>query len=121
MLTIVEQNLAIICTCLPMCRTPLAILFSPWLSGSKGSTHDGSQLTGRSQGQPRAWNPYVGPRKAQGVTQSIVLLNDESGDEVMLNSLERTGTPSTLASDAGVIRMTVEYGVTYETNPDAKR
>ncbi|KAF4958541.1 hypothetical protein FSARC_11000 [Fusarium sarcochroum] len=121
MLTIVEQNLAIICTCLPMCRTPLAILFPPWFSGSKISTHDGSQLTGRSQGQPRAWNPYVGPRNAQGITRSVVLLNGESGDEAMLDALERTGTPSTLASDAGVIRKTVEYGVTYETNPDASR
>ncbi|KAF5018402.1 hypothetical protein F66182_9609 [Fusarium sp. NRRL 66182] len=117
--TIVEQNLAIICTCLPMCRIPLTILFPPWFPGSKVSTCGGSQLTDRPRGQPGAWRPYAGPRNAQGTTQSFVLLSEESSGELMLDSLDRTGTLPTLVSDAGVIRKTVEYGVTYDTNPAA--
>jgi hypothetical protein len=54
----------------------------------------------------------------QGITRSVVLPNDESSEEIILGTLTRTDTPSTVASDAGVIRKTVEYGVTYETNPD---
>ncbi|KAK2137060.1 hypothetical protein NOF04DRAFT_1351777 [Fusarium oxysporum II5] len=78
-----------------------------------------SQCIDGSRGQTGAGNPYVRPRSVQGLTRSVVLPNDEASEEVILGSLERTDTPSTLASAAGVIRKTVEYGVTYETNPEA--
>ncbi|WZH39864.1 Integral membrane protein [Fusarium acuminatum] len=104
MWTIIEQNLAIICTCLPMCRIPLATLFPPWFSTSIITTPSASRFNDRPGSQPRVWNPYVGPKSVQGLTQSVVLPNDES-----------------MASDVGVIRKTVEYGVTYETNPECPR
>ncbi|KAG5785334.1 hypothetical protein H9Q73_001014 [Fusarium xylarioides] len=119
MWTIIEQNLAIICTCLPMCRIPIAIILPPRFPNSKKSSHSVSQRIDGSRVQTGAWNPYVGPRSAQGLTRSVVLPNDEASEEVILGSLERTDTPSTLASAAGVIRKTVEYGVTYEINPEA--
>ncbi|EXA53142.1 hypothetical protein FOVG_01101 [Fusarium oxysporum f. sp. pisi HDV247] len=119
MWTIIEQNFAIICTCLPMCRIPIAIILPSCFSSSKKSSHSVSQRIDGSRGQTGAGNPYVRPRSVQGLTRSVVLPNDEVSEEVILGSLERTDTPSTLASAAGVIRKTVEYGVTYETNPEA--
>ncbi|KAI1031039.1 hypothetical protein LB504_001013 [Fusarium proliferatum] len=119
MWTIIEQNLAIICTCLPMCRIPIAIILPSCFPNSKKSSHSVSQRIDGTRVQTGAWNPYVGPRSAQGLTRSVVLPNDEASEEVILGSLERTDTPSTLASAAGVIRKTVEYGVTYEVNPEA--
>ncbi|KAL7761691.1 hypothetical protein ACKLNR_008226 [Fusarium oxysporum f. sp. zingiberi] len=119
MWTIIEQNLAIICTCLPMCRIPIAIILPSCFSSSKKSSHSVSQRIDGSRGQTGAGNPYVRPRSVQGLTRSVVLPNDEASEEVILGSLERTDTPSTLAIAAGVIRKTVEYGVTYETNPEA--
>ncbi|KAH7257076.1 hypothetical protein BKA59DRAFT_522383 [Fusarium tricinctum] len=121
MWTIIEQNLAIICTCLPMCRIPLATLFPPWFSTSIITTPSASRFNDRPGSQPRVWNPYVGPKSVQGLTQSVVLPNDESSEEIILGTLTRTDTPSTMASDVGVIRKTVEYGVTYETNPECPR
>ncbi|CVK95600.1 related to integral membrane protein [Fusarium proliferatum] len=121
MWTIIEQNLAIICTCLPMCRIPIAIILPSCFpnSNSNKSSHSVSQRIDGTRVQTGAWNPYVGPRSAQGLTRSVVLPNDEASEAVILGSLERTDTPSTLASAAGVIRKTVEYGVTYEVNPEA--
>ncbi|KAF5619254.1 integral membrane protein [Fusarium sp. NRRL 25303] len=119
MWTIIEQNLAIICTCLPMCRIPIAIILPSCFPHSKKSSHSVSQRIDGTRVQTRAWNPYVGPRSAQGLTRSVVLPNDEASEEVILGSLGRTDTPSMLASAAGVIRKTVEYGVTYEVNPEA--
>ncbi|KAI1044687.1 hypothetical protein LB505_011299 [Fusarium chuoi] len=121
MWTIIEQNLAIICTCLPMCRIPIAIILPSCFpnTNSKKASHSVSQRIDGTRVQTGAWNPYVGPRSAQGLTRSVVLPNDEASEQVMLGSLERTDTPSTLASAAGVIRKTVEYGVTYEINPGA--
>ncbi|KAF4988467.1 hypothetical protein FGRMN_9750, partial [Fusarium graminum] len=112
MWTIIEQNLAIICTCLPMCRIPLATLFPLWFSASIASTHEASRLTDRRGSHPKAWNPYVGPKSVQGLTRSVVLPNNESSEELALGTLQRTDTPSSVASDVGVIRKTVEYNVT---------
>ncbi|KAL9574907.1 hypothetical protein ACKAV7_000904 [Fusarium commune] len=119
MWTIIEQNLVIICTCLPMCRIPIAIIIPSCFSSSNKSSHSVSQRIDGSRGQTGTWNPYVGPRSVQGITRSVVLPNDETSEEVILGSLERTDTPPTLASAAGMIRKTVEYGITYVTNPEA--
>ncbi|KAF5616706.1 integral membrane protein [Fusarium sp. NRRL 52700] len=119
MWTIIEQNSAIICTRLPMCRIHIAIILPSCFPNSKKSSRSVSQRSDGSRIQTGAWNPYVGPRSAQGLTRSVVLPNDEASEEVILGTLERSDSPSTLASAAGVIRKTVEYGVTYEINPEA--
>ncbi|KAI3586558.1 hypothetical protein IWW34DRAFT_889716 [Fusarium oxysporum f. sp. albedinis] len=86
MWTIIEQNLAIICTCLPMCRIPIAIILSSCFSSSKKSSHSVSQRIDGSRGQTGAGNPYVRPRSVQGLTRSVVLPNDEASEEVILGS-----------------------------------
>jgi hypothetical protein len=119
MWTIIEQNLAIICTCLPMCRLPIATRFPLWVSESELSAPDVSHPADPSKRQTRRWSPYTGPRNVQGVTRSIVITNDEMSDEVTLDSSERTFTMSTLSSDIGAIRKIVEYEVRFETTPEA--
>lgn len=118
MWTIIEQNLAIICTCLPMCRLPIATRFPLWVSESEITTPDVSQPVDPTRRQTRRWSPYTGPRNVQGITRSIVITNDEMSDQVTLDSSERTFTMSTLASDIGAIRKIVEYEVTFETTPE---
>ncbi|KAJ4126887.1 hypothetical protein NW765_002676 [Fusarium oxysporum] len=86
MWTIIEQNLAIICTCLPMCRIPIAIILPSCFSTSKKSSHSVSQRIDGSRGQTGAGNPYVRPRSVQGLTRSVVLPNDEASEEVILGS-----------------------------------
>ncbi|RGP66508.1 integral membrane [Fusarium longipes] len=120
MWTIIEQNLAIICTCLPMCRLPIATRFPLWASETESSVPDVSQPADPSKHQTRRWSPYTGPRNVQGITRSIVITNDETSDEVTLDPVERTFTMSTMSSDIGAIRKIVEYQVTFETTPEAK-
>ncbi|QKD47566.1 uncharacterized protein FOBCDRAFT_314164 [Fusarium oxysporum Fo47] len=86
MWTIIEQNLAIICTCLPMCRIPIAIILPSCFSTSKKSSHSVSQRIDGSRGQTGAGNPYVRPRSVQGLTRSVVLPTDEASEEVILGS-----------------------------------
>ncbi|KAK3693445.1 integral membrane protein [Podospora appendiculata] len=64
--TMIEENLAIICACLPVCRLPLAYVFPTCLSssstgkkstGSSGSSPDFHSRTDRSYTAPRAATP----------------------------------------------------------------
>ncbi|KAG8359118.1 hypothetical protein FVEN_g3247 [Fusarium venenatum] len=119
MWSIIEQNLAIICTCLPMCRLPIATRFPLWVSESELTTPDTSEPADPSKRQTRRWSPYTGPRNVQGITRSIVITNDETSDELALDPAERTFTMSTMSSDIGAIRKIVEYEITFETASDA--
>ncbi|KAJ4004266.1 hypothetical protein NW752_011880 [Fusarium irregulare] len=118
MWSLIEQNLAIICTCLPMCRIPMPKRFPLWVSESELSQPEVSQAADPTKRQTRRWSPYTGPRNVQGVTRSIVMSNDDKSDEVTLDSSERTFTMSSLSSDVGAIRKIVEYQVTFETTPE---
>ncbi|UZP33410.1 hypothetical protein NXS19_001226 [Fusarium pseudograminearum] len=120
MWSIIEQNLAIICTCLPMCRLPIATRFPLWVSESELTAPDVSQPADPSKRQTRRWSPYTGPRNVQGITRSIVITSDEMSDELTLDPVERTFTMSTLSSDIGAIRKIVEYEITFETASEAE-
>ena len=119
MWSLIEQNLAIICTCLPMCRIPMPKRFPLWVSESELSQPEVSQAADPTKRQTRRWSPYTGPRNVQGVTRSIVMSNDDKSDEVTLDLSERTFTMSSLSSDVGAIRKIVEYQVTFETTPES--
>ncbi|CZS76314.1 unnamed protein product [Fusarium graminearum] len=120
MWSIIEQNLAIICTCLPMCRLPIATRFPLWVSESELTARDVSEPADLSKRQTRRWSPYTGPRNVQGITRSIVITSDEMSDELTLDPVERTFTMSTLSSDIGAIRKIVEYEITFETASEAE-
>src|SRR5690348_7998534 len=111
----IEENMAIICACLPMCRMLLAILFPAWFAGSKASSSEDYVLSDRSGDQPGAWRPYVGPRHAEGFNQSEVLRTDGASEEYILDSLKGNDAPS----EIGIVRKTT-YGVTYETDTEAR-
>ncbi|KAJ3534469.1 hypothetical protein NM208_g7528 [Fusarium decemcellulare] len=70
--TVIEENVAIICACLPMCRMPLAILFPSLFAGSKTSRSDDYDFINRSPDPSARWNPYAGPRKAETFAQSVM-------------------------------------------------
>ncbi|KAF7545136.1 hypothetical protein G7Z17_g9410 [Cylindrodendrum hubeiense] len=57
--TMVEENVAIICACLPMCRMPLAFLF-PAVFASKAATSHNHGSTERSRDPINNWKPYAG-------------------------------------------------------------
>ncbi|KAK5990810.1 Wortmanamides biosynthesis cluster C-like protein [Cladobotryum mycophilum] len=124
--TFIEENVAIICACLPMCRVVLA-MFLPSIFG--GGSQDGSAPSseGSSSGpykpggvyprpsSPRpAWMPYSGPGHAEGTSRSIARHSDDRSEEYILTSVQRQGTAD---EQDGAIRKTTKYEISYE--PDA--
>ncbi|KAM0437788.1 hypothetical protein ACHAPT_002153 [Fusarium lateritium] len=110
--TMIEENVAIICACLPMCRMPLTLFFPSWFAGIKASSSEDYALSDRSGD---VWKPYVGPRHAQGFNQSEVLRTDGASEEYILDSVKGNAAPG----DVGIVCKTT-YGVTYETDIEAK-
>ncbi|KAH0491322.1 hypothetical protein TgHK011_002759 [Trichoderma gracile] len=122
--TIIEENVAIICACLPMCRMVLAFLFPKIFGGntSKGSTgasgglgSEGRNKYGyaRSQSPSRhqGWKPYSGPG-GDGVSRSTAAhQNDDTSEEFILTTVQRHGSTD---DPDGAIRKTTKYEVSYE-------
>ncbi|KAJ4855174.1 hypothetical protein CI102_1996 [Trichoderma harzianum] len=122
--TIIEENVAIICACLPMCRIVLAFLFPSVFGGntSKGSTGASGGLGSgnpnkygyaRSQSPSRrqSWKPYSGPG-GDGVSRSTAAhQSDDTSEEFILTTVQRHGSTD---GDDGAIRKTTKYEVSYE-------
>ncbi|KAJ9428906.1 hypothetical protein QL093DRAFT_2075398 [Fusarium oxysporum] len=86
MWTIIEQNLAIICTCLPMCRIPIAIILSSCSLVQRN--HHTVFLNASMDLEVRLELGILtlGPEVYKGLTRSVVLPNDEASEEVILGS-----------------------------------
>lgn len=122
----IEQNVAIICACLPMCRMPLALVlpsvFASKLGGSGssshpyGSTDDTSRHRAGDNGGTTDWKPYVGPRKVEGFSRSAAMRADGASEEYILDPV--SGSDS--LRDGVVIRKTMHYDITYESDPGGK-
>ncbi|KAK4085376.1 uncharacterized protein Triagg1_366 [Trichoderma aggressivum f. europaeum] len=122
--TIIEENVAIICACLPMCRIVLAFLFPSIFGGntSKGSTGASGGLGSenpnkygyaRSQSPSRrqSWKPYSGPG-GDGVSRSTAAhQSDDTSEEFILTTVQRHGSTD---DNDGAIRKTTKYEVSYE-------
>lgn len=116
----IEENVAIICACLPMCRMVLTWLFprafaaSPTKYGSDGPQYTIGSLpkrTSRSQSEEDDWQPYSGPGKAEGQNKSVIRhANDNTSEEFILQSVQQ---PSPNEMD-GAIRKTTHYEISYE-------
>ncbi|KAF5012230.1 hypothetical protein FDECE_1689 [Fusarium decemcellulare] len=119
--TMIEENVAIICACLPMCRMPLAILFPSLFVGSKTSRSDNYDFINRSPDPSARWNPYAGPRKAETFAQSVMSPPDGASEEHILDSLNRASTSTETAGDGDIVRKTTVYGATYESGPDTQK
>ncbi len=95
--TIIEDNVAIICACLPMCRGPLSMLF-PSLLTSRGTANSSSgdsnyystteTIRGTSSAKLDGWSPFSGGRKLEGTFQMTIMrteLHESHGsDELAL-------------------------------------
>ena len=113
--TMIEENIAIICACLPMCRLPLSIIL-PSVFGtdhSKQSTFPQRSTEG-SASNHSGWRPYSGPSKTEGINRSIVHHSDETSEEFILGTVQRHDIRGKSDSDPKAIRKTTGYDVSYE-------
>ncbi|KAG7114753.1 hypothetical protein HYQ45_016503 [Verticillium longisporum] len=133
--TMIEQNVAIICACLPMCRLPLAFLFpstfgsssrqrSSYKYGGSNNSNNAARSNNTnnmssSQHSNSAWQPYGGPAKTGGANRSIVHHSDEMSEEYILTSVKRQGSEDEgdAEGDARAIRKTTRYEISYEREP----
>ncbi|KAK7420458.1 hypothetical protein QQZ08_010372 [Neonectria magnoliae] len=116
--TMIEENVAIICACLPMCRMPLAFLFPAVFASKAASSYDYGPSE-RSRDQPNSWKPYTGRRKVEGFSQSMAVhATDAASEEYILDPVYSNGQ-LIASTDSTTIRKTTEYGVTYE-DPENK-
>ncbi|KAK0390172.1 hypothetical protein NLU13_3744 [Sarocladium strictum] len=119
--TMIEQNVAIICACLPMCRMPLSWLFPAVFGGtaksspSKYSYGSGEHRQIDSQNQGSPWQPYNGPSKS-GVNHSVVQHSDGASEEYILTSVPQRQQKEELdpGADLKNIRKTTDFHISYE-------
>ncbi|KAM0276122.1 hypothetical protein ACHAQH_007048 [Verticillium albo-atrum] len=119
--TMIEQNVAIICACLPMCRLPLAFLFPSTFGSSprnQSNYNYGSNNTPNNNMNSQnssSWQPYPGPSKTGGTNRSIVHHSDEMSEEYILTSVKRQPSDDDVESDdVKAIRKTTRYEISYE-------
>ncbi|KND89528.1 hypothetical protein TOPH_05903 [Tolypocladium ophioglossoides CBS 100239] len=119
--TMIEENVAIICACLPMCRMVLAWIFPKTFSNassaaranSNGPTYTYGQ--GRSsQSQNNDWKPYSGPSQTGGLNRSVVQHSDDTSEEFILTNVPSTGPRDDMDH---TIRKTTQYEISYERDP----
>lgn len=119
--TMIEENVAIICACLPMCRMVLALIFPKTFSNaSSAAAGDSSGPTytfgqGRSsQSQNSDWKPYSGPPQTGGLNRSVVQHSDDTSEEFILTSVPSVGPRDDMDHS---IRKTTQYEISYERDP----
>ncbi|KAF6817542.1 integral membrane protein [Colletotrichum musicola] len=133
--TLVEDNVAIVCACLPMCRLPLTYIF-PSMFGSKHESSTGSNgsyglSTRRTNNSSFAhagtsrndWHPYQG-REEKNITHlssahaSRPGMGDDTSEEYILPTGKddengaRSGSED--VQDPRVIRKTTAFHMTYD-------
>ncbi|KAH0595830.1 hypothetical protein MHUMG1_06378 [Metarhizium humberi] len=125
--TMIEENVAIICACLPMCRIVLAWIFpkafsTPSTAASGGEGSGGPAYTIGSAPKQLSpshsdddWQPYSGPAKCEGQNHSIARHHPEDGssEEFILQSVPK---PATRKTAGAAIRKTTHYEISYERN-----
>lgn len=113
----VEENIAIICACLPMCRMVLAWIFPrlfanhPVSADKNDSESTGPTITigqRRTRSKGGQWQPYTGPATSEGINRSIIQHPDASQEHI----LGYPGSPK-VDNDNSIIK-TTQYEVSYE-------
>jgi hypothetical protein len=127
--TIIEENVAIICACLPMCRIVLAFLFpqtfgsniaSKGSTGASGALKSGSRNKhgyerSNSPSRHQSWKPYTGPGGDTIISHSAAAhQSDDTSEEFILTTVQRHGSAD---DQDGAIRKTTKYEISYETQP----
>ena len=119
----IEENVAIICACLPMCRTPLGFIFPTIFGTTRRDTHYNypTNSTNRSRSRHGDWVPYSGSRKGENVTLGVHEDHDNISEEYILNPYHQPAHAIVRGSTPGTIRKTTQYEVVYERGPAGKR
>lgn len=120
--TMIEENVAIICACLPMCRMLLAWVFPSVFDVSKASSSSSSSSpssygSGASRPKPYEWQPFSGSPKSEGFTHSTVQRGEGTSEEYILDSLHGDAALGKPTLEIGSIRKTTEYEISYENEP----
>ncbi|CCF33567.1 integral membrane protein [Colletotrichum higginsianum] len=133
--TLVEDNVAIICACLPMCRLPLTYIFPSYFASKQGSSAGSYNIKSAPRTNSSAfihagtsrndWHPYQGREEKTGIHLTSVQAKPKAGDdtseEYILPAATTTDarhvrTPSEEAEDRRAIRKTMAFHMTYDEN-----
>ncbi|KAK6218623.1 integral membrane protein [Colletotrichum tabaci] len=131
--TLVEDNVAIICACLPMCRLPLTYIFPSYFASKQGSSAGSYNIKSAPRTNSSAfihagtsrndWHPYQGREEKTGIHLTSVQAKPKAGDdtseEYILPAATTTDarhvrTPSEEAEDRRAIRKTMAFHMTYD-------
>lgn len=118
----VEENIAIICACLPMCRMPLAWLFPTVFGGTttRATSSYRYNSTQRTDRPISGWQPYSGASKTEGFGQGSETRGDDTSEEFILNDMQPAPGVENSGRDVGAIRKTTQYTVSYEQETEPK-
>ncbi|KAK1981562.1 integral membrane protein [Colletotrichum cereale] len=129
--TLVEDNVAIICACLPMCRLPLTYIFPSYFASKKGSSAGSYKIDSAPRTNDIAfihagtsrndWDPYQGREEKRAIHMTSVqarteVRNDTSEEHILPVDTEAryTGAQSEDEMDCNAIRKTTAFRMTYD-------
>ncbi|KAF9869840.1 integral membrane protein [Colletotrichum karsti] len=133
--TLIEDNLAIICACLPMCRLPLTYVF-PTVFASKQGSSNGSSGYGSAPRSSKGnfnfvhagtsrndWHPYQGREEKASIHLTNVhagrpRVADDTSEEYILQPTSKSSgntprQPSEEIEDGRAIRKTTDFHMSY--------
>ncbi|OTB02620.1 hypothetical protein M426DRAFT_322539 [Hypoxylon sp. CI-4A] len=122
--TVIEENVAIICACLPMCKGPLNWLFpSIFASSSKRSSANAKPSQPTDNSNRNYWDPMRGDSEMLSTRITSVQCRKHStgntSEEYMLDST-RGADNSIDVEDVRGIRRVIQYEVTVQTSDGGK-
>ncbi|OLN96835.1 hypothetical protein CCHL11_02301 [Colletotrichum chlorophyti] len=129
--TLVEDNVAIICACLPMCRLPLTYIFPTYFTSKQGSTGGSYEFSStprtnnsnfKHAGTSRNdWHPYQGREEKTSIhltsIQGKPRVADDTSEEYILTPGKESRHARSQSEDVEgqrAIRKTTAFRMTYD-------
>ncbi|KAL7624885.1 hypothetical protein AAE478_004099 [Parahypoxylon ruwenzoriense] len=124
--TVIEENVAIICACLPMCKGPLSWLFPSVFVSASTRSSGGYRQSQQHTGDPNRnyWAPTRGDSEMLSMRVTSIqarksVVNSNS-QEYMLEDTESTNRSSAHVEDGRGIRKVIRYDITVQTSRGSK-
>ncbi|KAI1097790.1 integral membrane protein [Jackrogersella minutella] len=118
--TVIEENVAIICACLPMCKGPLNWLFPSIFAQASKRNSAGNKLSHHSDNSTRSyWAPMRGDREMLSTrVTSIQGRKPSTGNYSEEYMLEITSSVDRMSDveDVRGIRKVIQYDITVQTS-----